>query len=156
MLDIKIPGYRDLQLNHMVLDFNGTIACDGQLIEGLAEKLEILSEQLSIHVITADTHGFAAEQLDGLPCTLEILSEGRQEEAKALFVSNLGASQVVAIGNGRNDSKMLKAAEIGIAVISPEALAVDSLLAAGIITNDIHSALDLLLKPLRLVATLRS
>ncbi len=156
MLDIKIPGYRDLQLNHMVLDFNGTIACDGQLVEGLAEKLEILSEKLSIHVITADTHGFAAEQLEGLSCTLKILSEGRQEEAKATFVSNLGASQVVAIGNGRNDSKMLKAAEIGIAVISPEALAVDSLLSADIIANDIDSALDLLLKPLRLVATLRS
>lgn len=156
MLDIKIPGYRDLQLNHIVLDFNGTIACDGKLIGGLAEKLEILSEKLSIHVITADTHGYAAEQLDGLPCTLKILSEGRQEEAKALFVTNLGANQVVAIGNGRNDRKMLKAAEIGIAVISPEALAVDTLLTADIITNDIVSALDLLFKPLRLVATLRS
>jgi soluble P-type ATPase len=156
MLDIKIPGYRDLELNHMVLDFNGTIACDGKLIEGLAEKLEILSEKLSIHVITADTHGFAAQQLAGLPCTLKILSEGRQDEAKELFVTNLGENQVVAIGNGRNDRKMLQAAEIGIAVISPEALAVDSLLAADIIANDIVSALDLLLKPLRLVATLRS
>jgi soluble P-type ATPase len=156
MLDIKIPGYRDLQLNHIVLDFNGTIACDGKLIEGLAQNLEILSRQLSIHVITADTHGFAADQLEGLPCTLKILSEGQQEEAKASFVTNLGADHVVAIGNGRNDRKMLQVAEIGIAVISPEALAVDTLLAADIISNDIVSALDLLLKPLRLVATLRS
>jgi soluble P-type ATPase len=156
MLDIKIPGYRDLQLNHIVLDFNGTIACDGKLIEGVAQKLELLSEQLSIHVITADTHGFAAEQLEGLPCTLKILAEGRQEDAKESFVTNLGANQVVAIGNGRNDRKMLQAAEIGIAVISPEALAVETLLAADIIGNDIVSALDLLLKPLRLVATLRS
>ncbi len=156
MLDIKIPGYRDLQLNQLVLDFNGTIACDGKLIEGLAEKLEILSGQLSIHVITADTHGFAAQQLKDLPCTLKILSEGRQEEAKASFIHKLGANQVVAIGNGRNDRKMLQVAEIGIAVISPEALAADTLLAADIIANDIIFALDLLLKPLRLVATLRS
>jgi soluble P-type ATPase len=156
MFDIKIPGYRDLQLNQLVLDFNGTIACDGKLIGGLAEKLEILSEQLSIHVITADTHGFAAEQLEHLPCTLKILSDGQQEEAKASFVNNLGANQVVAIGNGRNDRKMLQVAEIGIAVISPEAVAVDTLLTADIITSDIISALDLLLKPLRLVATLRS
>lgn len=156
MFDIKIPGYRDLRLNQLVLDFNGTIACDGKLIGGLAEKLEILSKQLSIHVITADTHGFAAEQLKDLPCTLKILSDGQQEEAKASFVNNLGANQVVAIGNGRNDRKMLQVAEIGIAVISPEAVAVDTLLAADIIANDIISALDLLLKPLRLVATLRS
>lgn len=156
MLAIKIPGYRGLQLNHLVLDFNGTIACDGKLIKGVGEKIEKLSEQLSIHVITADTHGFAAEQLTTLPCDLRILSAGQQDEAKASFVRELGANQVVAIGNGRNDSKMLQIADIGVAVIAPEALSVEALNAADIVTHDISSALDLLLKPLRLVATLRS
>lgn len=156
MLTVKIPGYRDLTLNHLVLDFNGTIACDGKLKGGLSERLGKLSEHLSIHVITADTHGFAAEQLQGLPCKLKILSAGQQEEAKASFVRDLGGHQVVAIGNGRNDRKMLKVAEIGVAVISPEALAVETLSAADIVAHDISFALDLLIKPLRLVATLRS
>lgn len=155
MLTIKVPGYRVIQLNHLVLDFNGTIACDGKLIEELGGKIEKLSEQLSIHVITADTHGFATEQLTHLPCDLRILSAGQQDEAKASFVRELGPSQVVAIGNGRNDRKMLQLADIGIAVISPEALSVETLGAADIITHSILSAFDLLLKPLRLVATLR-
>ena len=72
------------------------------------------------------------------------------------FVKELGAHHVLAIGNGRNDMKMLEIAEIGIAVISPEALCVETLNAADIVTHDIVSAFDLLLKPLRLVATLRS
>lgn len=143
-------------MNHLVLDFNGTIACDGTLIGGLAERLGKLSEHISIHVITADTHGFAAAQLEELPCSLNILSEGRQAEAKASFVKELGGHHVVAIGNGRNDRKMLQIAEIGVAVISPEALAVEALSAADIVVHDIVCALDLLRKPLRLVATLRS
>ncbi len=156
MLTINVPGYKELQLSHLVLDFNGTIARDGVLIQGLAEKVTNLSEQLSIHIITGDTHGFAADQLKDLPCSLKILQEGHQDEAKASFVDGLGANGVVAIGNGRNDKKMVELAEIGIAVISPEALAVETLSAADLVTNDILSALDLLLKPLRLVATLRS
>ncbi len=156
MLVIKVPDYRDLQFDHLVLDFNGTIACDGKLLKGLVGRLEKLSEQLSIHVITADTHGFAAEQLANFPCEIKILPEGRQDDAKALCVKELGAKHVLAIGNGRNDKKMLEAAEIGVAVISPEALSVETLSAADIVTQDIISALDLLLKPLRLVATLRS
>lgn len=156
MLVVKVPGYRDLQFDHLVLDFNGTIACDGKLLEGSLDKLEKLSEQLSIHVITADTHGFAAEQLANFPCKMRVLSEGRQDDAKASFVRELGAKHVLAIGNGRNDRKMLEVAEIGVAVISPEALCVETLSAADIVTQDIMSALDLLLKPSRLVATLRS
>lgn len=156
MLDIDVPGYRHLRLSHLVLDFNGTIACDGKLIEGLERKIHKLSEQLSIHVITADTHGFAAKQLAHLQCDLKILRKSQQDEEKADFVRELGANQVLAIGNGRNDRKMLEIAEIGVAVISPEALCVESLLAADIVTHDIFSAFDLLLKPLRLIATLRS
>ena len=156
MVSIEIPGYRHLMLDHLVLDFNGTIACDGTLIGGLAQILERISEHVSIHVITADTHGFAAEQLEGVPCTIHILSAGRQEEAKAAFVKDLGENHVVAIGNGRNDRTMLKVAEVGIAVISPEALAVETLSAADIVAHDILFALDLLINPLRLVATLRS
>jgi soluble P-type ATPase len=59
MLEINIPGGRKLQLKHMVLDYNGTIAFDGDLIEGLKENLEALADKLQIHILTADTFGKA-------------------------------------------------------------------------------------------------
>jgi soluble P-type ATPase len=62
---------------------------------------------------------------------------------------------VVAIGQGANDAGMLEAAELGIGVLSPEGLAVETLLAADLVVPDIFLALDLFEKPLRIVASLR-
>ena len=60
------------------------------------------------------------------------------------------------IGNGRNDRLMLMRAELGIAVILDEGVAVASLQAADIVCQGVVPALELLLNPLRLTATLRS
>jgi soluble P-type ATPase len=62
---------------------------------------------------------------------------------------------VAAIGNGRNDQLMLAAAALGIAVVQEEGAAIESLSAADVVLPDIRSALDLLLFPKRLIATLR-
>ena len=48
------------------------------------------------------------------------------------------------------------AAALGIGVVGFEGAAVDALQASDIVAPGIQSALDLLLNPLRLVATLRS
>jgi soluble P-type ATPase len=50
---------------------------------------------------------------------------------------------------------MLKAADLGIAVMQGEGAAVETLLAAAVVAPDIRAALGLLLYPARLVATLR-
>lgn len=55
MLTIDIPGGQTLQLSHLALDFNGTIAIDGEVIAGVPERLIKLAGLLQIHVITADT-----------------------------------------------------------------------------------------------------
>ena len=72
MLTISIPGRGDLVLRHLLLDFNGTIAEDGRLAAGMAERLEALSRSLAIYVVTADTHGTAAAACAGLP--VEVLT----------------------------------------------------------------------------------
>lgn len=35
MLNLNIPGRERLEINHLVLEFNGTIAMDGELISGV-------------------------------------------------------------------------------------------------------------------------
>ncbi len=156
MIEISVPGFGDLRLEHLVLDYNGTLAVDGRLLFGVRERIEKLAEQLTVHVITADTFGKAADYLAGVPCQLDVLPPGNQAAAKQAFVRELGAANCVCVGNGRNDQLMLKDSALGIAVLQDEGAAAATLMAANIVASDIQSALELLMRPLRLVATLRS
>ena len=156
MLEITIPGYKKLQLNHLVLDYNGTLACDGQLLAGVAERLNTLSEQMKIHVLTADTFGSVRPALSEVSSELSILAPENQDVGKLKYVEQLGPEVTVCIGNGRNDRLMLKEAALGIVVLEGEGAAVETVTAADVVAPNIVAALDLLLHPLRLVATLRS
>jgi soluble P-type ATPase len=156
VLELDIPGFKDLKLAHLVLDYNGTLACDGRPLEGVRERLATLAAGLDILILTADTFGTVRSQVADWPCRVEIIPRGREAEAKLACVRDLGADQVVAIGNGRNDRLMLKEAALGIIVIQTEGTAVEALLAADLAVPGILEALDLLLVPGRLKATLRS
>ena len=156
MIEVNIPGHGTLRLDYLVLDHNGTLAVDGILAPGVRECLEKLSEDLTIFVVTADTFGKARAQLDGLPCELTILPPGNQDRAKLAFVEKLGSSRTVCIGNGRNDALMLETAALGVAVVLAEGAAVATLNSADVVCVGIVPALELLLTPLRLTATLRS
>jgi len=155
-LELTIPGAPALRLQHLVLDFNGTLACDGLLMPGVRARMEQLSEHLKVHVLTADTFGTAREQLRGLSCALTLLPSQQQAEAKRAYVEQIAPASAVCVGNGRNDRLMLECAALSIAVIQEEAAAVETLLAADAVARSITDALDLLLHPQRLVATLRA
>ena len=155
MIEVDVPGFGALAIAHVVLDFNGTLACDGGLLSGVAERLAALAPKLSIHVLTADTHGTAAAALAGVPCALEVVGRTDQAEAKRRFIAALGAHRVVAVGNGRNDRLMLAEARLGIAVVQSEGAAAETLAAADLVVPTIVDALDLLSHPMRLVASLR-
>ena len=156
MLEVNVPGFRTLAFSHLVLDYNGTIACDGHLLPGVRDRLEALSRNVAVHILTADTFGSAEKELTGIPCDLEVIGRENQAEAKVVYVRHLGLQETVSVGNGRNDALMLKETVLGIALIQEEGGAVEALLAADIVARSILDALDLLLRPLRLTATLRS
>lgn len=156
MLELVIPGRGQLRLEHLVLDVNGTIARDGGLIEGVAERISALRETLTPHMLTADTHGrqTGIDQALGF-AAVRLRPGGPEAEQKADYVRGLGADGVVAIGNGANDALMLRAAALGIAVLGPEGLAVATLGEADVLVASPLDALDLFLHPRRLVATMR-
>jgi P-type E1-E2 ATPase len=155
MIEIIIPGANRLQLQHLVLDVNGTIAKDGQLIEGVAELLHELRTKIDLHLVTADTHG-RQEAIDrSLQLAAIRIPLQNQAQAKLRCIEQLGAEGVAAIGNGANDAAMLEHAALGILVVGPEGAAVQSLLKARVVVSDIRAALELLLFPKRLIATLR-
>lgn len=154
MIELDIPGRGRIDLTRLLLDFNGTLAEDGRLLEGVAERLVALSARLEISVITADTGGDAARALEGLPVTLLVATGGDEAEAKAAHLP-FGPGAAVAIGNGANDAYLLGGAVIGLAVIQKEGASPDALAAADLVFTDVRDALDALSNPRRLVAGLR-
>ncbi len=156
MIEISIPGYQHLRLDHLVLDFNGTLAVGGLILEGVREALNTLAQSLRVHVLTADTFGRAAAELEGVDCTLTILPQEDQARGKLEYVEKLTKNRVAAVGNGRNDRLMLKGSALGIALVQGEGAASETIQAADLVCSSVLDALALLQNPLRLKATLRS
>ena len=155
MIELNIPGFGQFKIEHLVCDLNGTLTLDGKLLEGISRILNSLNDRVKVHILSADTRGNSqtiALQL-GIPVT--IIKRGNEDLQKADYVYNLGASNTIVIGQGRNDAEMLKIAAIGIGILSKEGTSPETIKAADILAIDIYQALELIEKPMRLVATLR-
>jgi P-type E1-E2 ATPase len=156
MIDLTIPGTGNLQIVHLVLDVNGTLAVDGTLLEGMPRAIASLANRLDVHLITADTHG-GQDQIDRLLGLNAVrLQPGNEAVQKSEYVRSLGVRNCAAIGQGANDARMLAEAVLGIAILSPEGLCSETLKSSRIVMPDIFSAFNLLEHPQRIVATLRS
>jgi soluble P-type ATPase len=156
VVTVEIPSGTTLELSHLVCDFNGTLSVDGVLLPGVRERVLDLSRNLDVHVVTADTFGRAQSELSELPVKVLVLPSDRQTERKIDYIQDLGTEGVVAIGNGNNDAAMLEAAALGICVVQGEGASVASVMVADVVCGSVLDALDLLIHPMRLVATLRS
>jgi P-type E1-E2 ATPase len=155
MIELNIPGRGLIQLQHLVCDVNGTLAVDGQLLDGVKQRLSTLRDRLTLHMLTADTH----RKQDSIDQQLGVravrIQAGNEAGRKENYVQQLDAGTVVAIGQGANDARMLQTAALGICVLSPEGTAVETLMSADLVVTNIFEALELLEKPLRIVASLR-
>ena len=155
MIQIDIPGYRTLRIENLIMDFNGTIALDGNLINGVSKRLEELSNLLNLFILTADTFGLVEKSCYGLPVNIQKLHQGHEADQKKAVLEAMGHDFTAAIGNGANDIKMLKRACLSIVVLGQEGLCTGALTAADICVPNARIGLDLLLFPKRIVATLR-
>ena len=153
-LDLNIPGCRSLRLKHLVLDLNGTLALDGRPLEGVAMALDELGKTLTCHLVTADHFGTASKLFPGL-VRLAVIKPGDEARQKLEIVESLGTEEVAAVGNGANDVLMLKAAAVGVCVLGAEGASPAALAAADVVVPGPLAALELLLRPDRLRATLR-
>lgn len=154
MLELAIPGWDPIRLEYLLVDYNGTLAKDGKLLDGVAKRIHALAKRVEVHVATMDTFGRARFALDSLPVQIKILDD-HDFGAKAGYLNRLGPGRTAAIGNGYNDAGILKAAVLSVCVIGPEGAAGEALRHAKIVVHDIRDALDLFLEPKRLEATLR-
>jgi len=148
---VTIPGIGTLTIRQVILDFTGTLAQDGRLLPGVAPRLRRLARRARVTVLTADTCGTARQALARLPVTLRRVATGSD---KARYAARQ-RGKLAAIGNGRNALAVFRQADLRIAVIGPEGCAGSLLKNADVVCGNVRDALDQLLIPLRIKATLR-
>ncbi|MEG0472703.1 MAG: haloacid dehalogenase [Solibacillus sp.] len=155
-MEINIPGRGIIKIKHLLLDFNGTIACDGKVIPAVKEKIEEINNKgITVQVVTADTHGTVKAQCVSMPVEIQIFDNSNAAENKRAIVEKLGAEQCICIGNGFNDGQMFEACSVSIIVIGEEGCSAKSLMKADVVCKNIGDAFELILKPSRMIATLR-
>ncbi|TWH45489.1 HAD family hydrolase [Sporomusa sp. KB1] len=157
MINFTLPDGREYKITNAVFDYNGTLAEDGVMAGEIKELLEKVSEVTRVTVLTADTFGLARTQLENVAgVQLHIINKGEEVAQKRDFVRACGADTTICFGNGANDRAMFAEALLAVGVIGPEGAYQPTLAQADIVVTNPKDALLLLLKPGRLVATLRT
>lgn len=155
MIEMILPGREvKLEIENLVMDLNGTLTLDGVLIPGVADLLERLKSSLNMYLLTSDTLGCGAAVAEELGIPLfKVGSRGGDD--KLDFLNTIGAERTIAIGNGYNDRLILEHAALSMVIAGGEGCALPALQAADIAVSSILTALDMLLHPVRIIATLR-
>jgi soluble P-type ATPase len=151
-LSFEIPGGETLEIEHLLLDVNGTLTDRGSLLPGVGKRIGRLRRSVNVQLLSADTFETLEHLAHVLGVEGNLISNGAE---KREFARELGPERCAAIGNGRNDAEMLAEVRLGIAVLGPEGLSRAALSVANVLCPSIQSALDLLLDSDALAATLR-
>lgn len=155
MINIEIPGYGNLYIENVLMDYNGTIASGGKLISSLKNIIEKLSNKANLYVITADTFGTVSRELENLPIEIIKIKKNDERLEKLEALKKLGPKKTIAYGNGNNDTLMLKEASVGICILGDEGASKEVLESSDLIIGSIEKGLNLLVEPNKLKATLR-
>lgn len=151
-LTVEVPGRPALHLQHLLLDVNGTLTNRGVLISGVDRRIAELRAQLGVHLVSANTFGTLPSIAELLGARAITVGSG---EHKLRELDRLGRDRCAVIGNGANDVLMLEAAALGIAVLGAEGASSAALQSADVVCASPLDALDLLLDPKALAATIR-
>jgi soluble P-type ATPase len=151
---IDIPGWGSVNVESIVIDLDGTLATDGRISPEVKERIGALSQMAKIYILTANPQGPAAQEISGMKAELIKVSNEDSKRGKLDFLKTLDLEMTVVLGNGSNDQLILKEAALGIAVLGDEGLSLSAMKSADILVKNIQNALDLFLKPRRLITTL--
>lgn len=154
MIPIQRPGREPLEIEFILLDFEGTLAQDRRVHPKVKDKINLLSKRTKIYILKKGEKEVTNETLEKVKAEVFYIKEGEASQQKLNLLRQLGAMRTVAIGNGTDDVSMIEEAGLGICVIGKEGAAVEVLKKADLVVTNILDALDFLLKPLRQKATL--
>jgi len=154
MIPIERPGLDPLEIEFVLLDFDGTLAIDRRVHPKAKDKINLLSKRTNLYVLTTQKKELIEERLRKMKAEIIYLAEGDSSRRKLDLLRQLGPSRCAAIGNGMDDAAMIEEAGIGICIIGKEGTSGEAMNNADLVFTDILDALDFLLKPLHQKATL--
>jgi soluble P-type ATPase len=154
MITIQRPGRNPLEIEFILLNFEGTLATDRRIHPKAKDKLNLLSKRTNIYILTRGNKDVVSEVLKKVKAEVICLTEGEVSQGKLDLLRQVGAARTVAIGNGVDDAAMMEEAGLGICVIGKEGASAETMGKADVVVTNILDALDFLLKPLRHQATL--
>ena len=155
MIFIERPSQGNLEIEFILIDFEGTLALDRRVHPKAKDKINLLSKRAKIYILTKEEKEHAEEVLKKVKAEIIYLTEGESSQKKLDLLRQLGANRTVAIGNGADDVPMIEEAGLGICVLGKEGTFSEAIKKADVVFMNILDALDFLLKPLRQKATLR-
>jgi len=155
MIKIDIIGRKKIEIDAIICDFNGTIANNGEVDQGIKNILNKLSRDVEIYVLTADTYGNVRKKLADYPVIIKVFNGKSALESKKEIVEEIGPSRCICIGNGFNDFGMLDIAEVSIVIMGKEGFYLPLLSVADIGFKSSIDALEAIYNVKPIVATLR-
>ena len=156
MITYEIPGRGNIEIENIIFDYNGTIAVDGKLIEGVKDLINKLAKYVNIYILTADTYGSVISECGDINGKVLTFPNENAGKSKREIVEKLGGYCTLCIGNGYNDIPMFNEAALSIAVVEGEGASGKLLVEADIVTRSILETLGILLNGNMVKATLRN
>ena len=154
MITILRSGQEPLEIDFILLDFEGTLASDRRVHPKAKDRINLLSKRTKIYILTKEEKDRVEEILKKVKAEIICLTEGESSKEKLDLLRRLGSTRTVAVGNGVDDGLMIEEAGLGLCVIGKEGASSEAVKNADVVFTDILDALDFLLKPLRQKATL--
>jgi soluble P-type ATPase len=154
MIHIQRSGQAPLEINSILIDFEGTLASDGRVHPKVKDKLNLLAKRAKIYILTKEKKEKVEEVLRKVKAEIVYLTEEEPSQKKLGLLRELGATQTVAVGSGADDGPMMEEAVFGLCVIGKEGASSEAVRNADVVFTEILDTLDFLLKPLRQRATL--
>ena len=154
MITLQSSSQAKLEIEHLIIDYEGTLAMDGRVHPKAKDKINLLAKRLNIYILVKGEQEKAEEVLKRVKAKIIFLKEPEPSAQKLEFLLNLGAPKTGVIGNGEDDVPMSKEAGFSMAIIGKEGGSGELIQSADLTFLTIVDALDFLLKPLRQKATL--
>jgi soluble P-type ATPase len=149
MITLQRPGRNALEIEFILLNFEGTLATDRRVHPKAKDKLNLLAKRSKIYILVKGEQEAIAEILKKLKAEVIYLTEGEVSQGKLDLLRQVGAARTVAIGNGADDAAMIEEAGLGICIVGVEGTSGEAIKKADVVFTDILHALDFLLKPMR-------
>src|SRR4030065_1800639 len=110
MIAIQGPGQKPLEIEFILIDFEGTLASDRRVHPKAKDKINLLSKRTKIYILTKGEKEVLEEILRRVKAEIFYFPEGEASQRKLDLLRQLGPTRTVAIGNGVEDAPMIEEA----------------------------------------------